>query len=180
MDTKPAEHYARVRQMRQAFAQANERLVARLRACDDESAERVPEGGGWSAAQIGWHVARVTTTFAGLLTGDVPGAQPLPGGFTPRAWAEIAAAIPGKLTARGAVVPPRIVRRVEALKDLEASGVRMAHAFDALTPERGSRHGITNPIVGTISLYQVGEWATAHVIRHNKQAKEVLAAGAGR
>jgi hypothetical protein len=178
MDTKPSAHYARVREMRQAFAEANERLVARLRACGDEAAERVPEGGGWSVAQIGWHVARVTTTFAGLISGDIPGAQPLPDGFQARPWAEVVAGIPAKLEARGAVVPPRVVRRVEALKDLEASGVRMAHAFDALTPERGGRHGITSPAVGTIALYQVGEWATAHVIRHNKQAKEVLARAA--
>ncbi len=180
MEAKPTAHYARVRQMRQAFAEANERLVARLRACEDEAAERVPKGGGWSVAQIGWHVARVTTTFAGVIAGDVPGARPLPDGFEPRAWADVVSGIPAKLEARGAVVPPRGVRRLQALKDLEASGVRMAHAFDTLTPERGSRYGITNPIVGTISLYQVGEWATAHVIRHNKQAKDVLAAAAAK
>ena len=179
MEAKPSEHYARVRQMRQAFAEANERLAARLRGCDDQSAERAPAGGGWSAAQIGWHVSRVTTTFAGLLTGEVPGAQRLPEGFAPRAWAEVVAGIPHKQEARGAVVPPKVVRRVDALKDVEASGVRMAHAFDALTPERGSRHGITHAAVGTITLYQVGEWAIAHVIRHNKQAKEAIAA-AGR
>ncbi len=179
MDIKPVQHYARVRQMRQAFAHANERLVARLRGCDDESAERAPDGGGWSAAQIGWHVARVTTTFAGLLLGEIPGAQPLPEGFQPRAWADIVSGMPARLEARGPVVPPRVVRRVDALKDLEASGVRMANAFDALTPERGARYGVTNSIVGTIPLYQIGEWATAHVIRHNKQAKDVLAA-AGR
>jgi hypothetical protein len=55
----------------------------------------------------------------------------------------------------------------------------MAHAFDTLTPERGSRFGITNPLVGTIALYDLGEWAVAHVIRHNKQAKGVLASVAG-
>ena len=51
----------------------------------------------------------------------------------------------------------------------------MARALDAVTPERGAGHGISSPIVGgAINLYQVGEWATAHVIRHNKQAKQVL------
>jgi hypothetical protein len=37
--------------------------------------------------------------------------------------------------------------------------------------------GITHPIVGTITLYQLGDWATAHVIRHNRQAKRVLGEG---
>jgi hypothetical protein len=51
----------------------------------------------------------------------------------------------------------------------------MARALDVVTPERGTRHGISSPIVGgAINLYQVGEWATAHVIRHNRQAKQVL------
>jgi hypothetical protein len=68
------------------------------------------------------------------------------------------------------------VKRDEAIAALEASAVRMAHAFDTITPERGARFGITSAIVGgTINVYQIGEWATAHVIRHNKQAKRVLA-----
>jgi hypothetical protein len=50
----------------------------------------------------------------------------------------------------------------------------MARAFDALTPERGGRMGVTHAIVGTISVYQIAEWATAHVARHNRQAKRVL------
>ena len=58
---------------------------------------------------------------------------------------------------------------------LEASAVKMARAFDTLTAERGSTTGITNPIVGTISLYQVGEWAASHVARHYQQAKRALA-----
>ena len=70
------------------------------------------------------------------------------------------------------------MRRAEAIAELEASGVRMARAFDMLTPERGTGFGITSQIVGgTITLYQVGEWATAHVIRHNRQAKRVLGEG---
>jgi hypothetical protein len=43
-----------------------------------------------------------------------------------------------------------------------------------LTPDRASRFGVTHRVVGTITLYQVGEWATAHTIRHNAQAKRLL------
>jgi hypothetical protein len=51
----------------------------------------------------------------------------------------------------------------------------MARAFDAITPERGELFGISSQIVGgAINMYQIGEWATAHVIRHNRQAKRVL------
>jgi DinB superfamily len=170
-----AAHRARVSHLRESFAEANERLVARLRGADDESARRVPDGGGWSAAQIGWHVARVTTSFAGVMSGERPGAQPVPAGFVERPWPEIAAAVADRLEAPAAFQPPGVVTRMEAIAALEASGMRMARALDSVTPDRGAGHGISSPIVGgAINLYQVGEWATAHVIRHNQQAKQVL------
>jgi hypothetical protein len=177
MDPALAKHLSRVRHLRESFAEANERLVARLRKTTDEAAEEPPPDGGWSAAQIGWHVAAVTTRFAGVMSGDLDGAQPLPADFHEREWADIAAAVPSKLTARGPVLPPAGVARAEAISALEAAGMRMARAFDTLTPERGGRMGITHQIVGTIDLYQLGEWATAHVIRHNRQAKRVLGEG---
>lgn len=176
MDAAQSEHLARVRHLRESFVEANERLVARLRKATDGAAQQVPAD-GWSAAQIGWHVAAVTTRFAGLISGDLDGAQPLPADFHERAWSEIAAAVPSPLTARGPVVPPASVVRSEAIAALEASGSRMARAFDTLTRERGGRMGITHQVVGTITLYQLGDWATAHVIRHNRQAKRVLGEG---
>ena len=176
MDAAQSQHLARVRHLRESFAEANERLVSRLRNATDEAAEQAP-GGGWSAAQIGWHVAAVTTRFAGVMSGDLDGAQALPADFRPREWSDIAAAVPSALTARGPVVPPESVGRAAAIAALEASGGRMARAFDTLTPERGARLGITHAVVGTINLYQLGEWATAHVIRHNRQAKRVLGQG---
>jgi hypothetical protein len=176
VDLRRSEHLARVRHLREAFAEANERLVARLRRVPDEAAERAPDG-GWSAAQIGWHVAKATTRFADLISGDVPGPQPLPADFRPRPWEEVAGAIPAKLQAAASLQPPPGVRRGDAIADLEASAMRIARAFDALTPERGAAFGVTHPITGPITVYQIGDWATAHVIRHNRQAKRVLGEG---
>ncbi len=114
-------------------------------------------------AVCGPHVRRLTR------------AQPVARRFLERPWREIVPTIPGRLQAPASVQPPPVVTRMDAIALLEASGVRMARALDAVTPERGARHGIISPIVGgAINLYQVGEWATAHVIRHNKQAKLVL------
>ena len=42
-----------------------------------------------------------------------------------------------------------------------------------LDPERAA-WTIESPIVGRVSLYQVGEWGVWHVIRHNKQVKRLL------
>jgi hypothetical protein len=169
-----AAHRSRVAGIRQAFAEANERFVTRLRRAEDEAVRRVPEGKGWSAAQIGWHVAKVTTRFAGLMSGDLDGATALGAGFVERPWSEIVSTMPGRLLAPASFHPPESVTRAEAIAALEASGVRLAHALDVLTPERAAGMGINSAIVGTINLYQMGEWATAHVIRHNKQAKGVL------
>ena len=170
-----AAHRARVGHLRESFAEANERLVARLRGADEESARRVADDGGWSVAQVAWHVARVTVSFAGIMSGERPGAQPVPAGFVERPWPEIAAVIADRLEAPAAFQPPGAVTRMEAIAALEASGMRMARALDAVTPDRGAGLCITSPIVGgAINLYQVAEWATAHVIRHNKQAKQVL------
>lgn len=174
MNAKQGEHLSRVRHLREAFSSANEHLVGALRQSDDMAAHRVSEG-RWSAAQVGWHVAAVNTRFAALIAGDVPAAKPLPADFVERPWQEIAAAIPGTLEAPAAAMPPAVVSRHDAIAALESSAVKMARALDTLTPERGKQIGVTNPIVGTINLYQVGDWSVAHVQRHFAQAQRALA-----
>jgi hypothetical protein len=153
MNPAQARHLERLGHLRESFAAANERLVTRLRNAPDEAARHSRQREGWSASQIGWHVAKVTNRFAGLISGELPGVEQAPEG----------------------VRPPPVVTRIEAIALLEASGVRMARALDLVTPERGAGYGIRSPIVGgLINVYQIGEWATAHVIRHNKQAKQLL------
>jgi hypothetical protein len=173
MDPQQAAHLSRVRHLRESFAHENEHLVALLRRADAAAAERAAPG-RWSAAQVAWHVAAVNTRFAALIAGDVPAARPLPADFVERPWNEIAAAIPEKLEAAAAARPPAKVSAHDAIALLEASAVKVARAFDTLTIERGARIGVTNPIVGTINLYQAGEWAATHVARHLRQASEAL------
>jgi hypothetical protein len=173
VDEKQSEHFARVRHLREAFSSANEHLVGLLRGVDAAAAEQAVPG-RWSAAQVGWHVASVNTRFAALIAGDVPAARPLPDGFVERPWGEIASAIPEKLEAAAAAMPPAKVTRHAVIAALEASAVKMAQALDTLTRERGARIGVTNPVVGTINLYQVGEWAASHVARHYDQARRAL------
>ena len=174
MDQQQSEHLARVRHLRETFAAANERLVGRLRGASDEAAQAGAEG-KWSAAQLGWHVAAVTSRFAGLISGDVPGAGPLPPDFVERPWADIVSAIPAQLNAPLPTVPPPGTTRHNAISALEAAGMRMARAFDSITADRGPRAGINHALVGgTINLYQLGEWATAHILRHDAQAQKAL------
>jgi len=36
---------------------------------------------------------------------------------------------------------------------------------------------VTHAVDNTIGVYQIAEWATAHVARHNRQGKRVLGEG---
>jgi hypothetical protein len=107
MEPKLSRHYARLRHLRESFAEENERLVACLRNAQ-HAAERAPAG-GWSAVQIGWHVATVTTRFPGLITGDLPGVERLPDDFREREWQAIAEGIPAKFRTPAGFEPPRSV-----------------------------------------------------------------------
>ena len=166
----------RMDRVRAAYRHAHARLVKRLTDAAPEALERAPADGGWSAAQIGWHVAAVDASFAGLISGDLPGAKPLPEGETAKPWAEILAAIPGKLEAGKRVQPPADVNRDDVLRRLDEAAAKMDAALAGLDAERGARYAITHPVVGTVCLADVGDWAIAHTIRHNAQAKRVLGA----
>jgi uncharacterized damage-inducible protein DinB len=159
--------------MRRSYREAHDRLVTRLRNAPVDLVERTPDGGGWSAAQIGWHVAIVDRMFAELVSGARP-SQPLPVDFRERAWTEVVAGMPQKLEASGSSLPPSEVTRGEALTALAASAEKLDAALEGLAEDRGSRFGVTHKALGTVTLAQIGDWATAHTIRHNAQAKRVL------
>jgi hypothetical protein len=168
-------HSERIARITRDFSAALDRLIARLESVDPAAAERPRADGGWSAAQIGWHVATVNMAFAGMLVGAVTrGVAPAPAGFVEPAWSEVAARVPPRLDAPSGSRPPAGVTRIDAVQRLRSSGELMRRALAGLTPERGAGFILQSPIVGTISMNQVGEWATAHIMRHNAQAKSVL------
>ena len=168
-------HSERIARVTRDFSAALDRLIARLESADAAAAERPRADGGWSAAQIGWHVATVNTVFAGVIVGAVTrNVAPAPAGFVEPAWNEVAARVPPRMNAPAGSHPPAKVAARDAVERLRSSGELMRRALAGLTPERGAGFIVESPIVGTISLNQVGEWATAHIMRHNAQAKAVL------
>ena len=167
-------HTERIARMRAAYRDAHARFVTRLTDAPADAVERAPAGGGWSAAQIGWHVAAVDASFAGLVSGDNPAAKPLPDGVTERPWSEIGRGMPEKIEAGKRVQPPAEVRRDDVLAALADSAAKLDAALAGLDAERGAGLAITHPALGTITLRQFGDWATGHIIRHNAQAKRVL------
>ena len=166
-------HSERIERTRKSYREAHARFVKRLTDAPADAVERAPAGGGWSAAQIGWHIAAVDASFAGLVSGERPGAQPLPDGTSERPWPEIVQGIPEKLEAGKRVQPPAEVKRDEVLAALADGSAKLDAALAALDADR-SRYAITHPVIGTVTLGQFGDWATAHLIRHNAQAKRVL------
>lgn len=169
-------HAALIARSRQSYREAHDRFVARLRKAPDDAVHRAPPGGGWSAAQIGWHVAAVDGQFADLMSGARPGAQPLAGGASEIPWTELVAGLPPRIEAGKRVQPPPDARRDAVLEMLAESAAKLDAALAALEEERGANFAITHPVIGIITLRQFGEWATAHTIRHNAQAKRVLGA----
>ena len=168
-------HTERIARVRAAYKEARERFATRLRQASDADVHRAPAGGGWSVAQIGWHVAAVDASFAAVLSGESPAAKPLADGAAVRTWSEVAASIPDRLDAGKRVQPPEAVSRDEVLASLAESAEKLDAALAALTETRATGFAITHPVIGVVALGQIGDWATAHVARHNKQAKRVLA-----
>ena len=172
MERHVESHSERIDRARQAYREAHARLVKRLTDASADAVERVPADGGWSAAQIGWHVAAVDASFAALVSGARPGAQPVAEGAE-KPWAEIARGIPNKLEAPQRVQPPASVRRDDALAALAEAAEKLDAALAMLDSGRG-RHAVTHPALGVVTLGQFGDWAVAHTIRHNAQAKRAL------
>ena len=166
-------HDARIAFIVTSFEEAMSRFASRLSGASSSDAERPRADGGWSAAQIAWHVAAVNEAFAGLIDGSRPMAQPAPDGFVERSWQEIGQSLEPSLQAPARMQPQADVTQADAIAKLEASRQTMVAALRGLPEDRG-RMVIDSPLVGRVTLCQVGEWAVHHVIRHNKQMKGVL------
>jgi hypothetical protein len=159
-------HESRVEGLVTGFTSANDRLIAALEALSDDAASRRPADGGWTPAQIGWHVAITTKLLASVITGEAPMAKPAPEGFAENP--AVFAAVPEKVQTFPQLVPPAVVSRAEALTNLRSSADPMVLALRSLTPERAKGFCVPFPF-GTLSLYQMGEFAGAHVLRHHAQ-----------
>jgi hypothetical protein len=147
------------------FQSAHNALVGKLRELPPESAEHRPAAEAWSAAQIGFHVATTNEWIAGVLSGSTPMAQPAPAGFAesfnPRS-------LPEKIKTFPTLEPPAVVSAEVALERLRASGHHVSKAIASLNAERGAGHCVTLPF-GTLSLFELADFTTAHVLRHISQ-----------
>jgi hypothetical protein len=168
------EHPPRVESIAKDFSEAMDRLIARLEQATDGAAEFTASPARWSAAQVAYHVAAANEAFAAVITGNVAGAVAAAEDFREPSWAEIQRRVPQRADASKDVWPPARVTRREAVTLLRMSRENFLAMLHALPVSRGLGHCLTHGFVGTISLYQVAEWAAAHVKRHNAQAKRAI------
>jgi hypothetical protein len=154
-----------------AFEAAMGRFLTRVEHTPDAVAETARPDGGWNVAGIAWHVAVTNEGFAGLVDGSVPLAKAPEPDFEETPFPEITALVPDQLEAPEKFHPPAGITKAEAVARGRASQERLVRALRALPESRGL--WTVKSILGQISLYQVGDWAVAHVARHNAQAKRV-------
>lgn len=160
-----------------------EEIVGRLRETTGRFGARLAQAGpraeqaatGWSVAQVAVHVAMVNDNLSAVIEGSIDGAVPAAPDFRERAWGDVVRDVPARNEAPRRFHPPDHVKVADAITEFERSATRLERAIRSLSPERAT-YTLTNRVVGTISLYQAGEFAIAHMIRHNLQAKRILEA----
>ena len=128
------------------IARRTTRFVKRLTDAPAEAVERAPADGGWSAAQIGWHVAAVDASFAGLVSGENPAREAAARTASRRGpGPRSSRPCPEKIEAGKRVQPPAEVRRDEVLAALADSAAKLDAALAGLDAERGAGYAITHP-----------------------------------
>ena len=167
---EPTAHAARVADILSRLDETSGRFAARLEKAGSRG-EQASEG--WTPAQIGVHVALVNQSLASIIDGSGAGALPPADGFVEQSWPEIVSRLPARNESPSRFVPPTSASIGEAVSQLRSSTVRLREALTSLTPER-SLHCFTHRLAGPMTLYQVGDFAIAHMIRHNNQAKRTL------
>lgn len=165
-------HQERVAQTIAGFEAAMSRFVDRVESASEAEGTRVPPGGGWTVAGITWHVAATNEGFASLVDGSRPLARAPEPDFVEEPFADIAARVPGQLEAPEMFHPPADLTLADALAKLRASCQRFKDTYKALPESRGL--WTVKSVLGLITVYQVGDWAVAHVARHNAQLKRTL------
>jgi hypothetical protein len=163
-------HLARIADLLTRLNDTSTRFSTRLAAAGSR-AEQAPQG--WTPAQIAAHVAMVNHNLASVIEGSVEVAKPPADDYHERPWTDVVRDVPERNVAPARFQPPATVAAGDALQQFEQSVSHLARAIETLTPDRG-RYCFTNKAVGTITLYQAGDFAIAHMIRHNQQAKRIL------
>jgi uncharacterized damage-inducible protein DinB len=152
---------------------ATARLRESLERLSDEAATKSSPDGGWSPAQIVYHVAITNEGFFHpAFDGSAPFLAKAPDGFSETFSFDT---IPGKLKTFPQLEPPAVAK-AEAIEKLNRTATALAAAMRALPAERVG-HCATLPF-GTLSMQQMAEFAAGHVLRHQAQLERAISTSA--
>lgn len=165
-------HQEQIREKCGAFTAALNSLAQAVERLDEDAASRVPAGGGWTAAQIAWHVGTTNELFAGIITGEVPMAAPVAPDFAENP--DVFGGIPEKIQTFPQLEPPSAVTRSDALAKLRGSAPPVLNALNGLTAERAAGYCVTFAF-GTLSMYQLADFVNGHLMRHLTQVQRATA-----
>ena len=165
-------HQNRIHATVTAFLSASEGFIAAVERLNDAAAVHPSPGGGWNPAQIGWHVASANEYLAGILSGGISRARPAPEGFQENP--HVFSGLPSQIKTFPSLEPPADATRPQAVAKLRASTAQMVQAIEGLTVDRARGEVIDFPF-GVISLYQLAEFVTRHVARHQAQLQRATA-----
>jgi uncharacterized damage-inducible protein DinB len=165
-------HQDQVQEKVTAFTEAVKNFADAVERLDEGAATRTPQQGGWSVAQIAWHVGTTNDMLAGVITGDVPMATPAAPEFTENPG--VFDGLPAKIQTFPQLEPPAAVTRAEGLAKLRDSQPRMISALQGLSAERAAGYCVSFKF-GTLSMYQLADFVNGHVVRHLAQVQRATA-----
>jgi hypothetical protein len=160
---------ARIQASIDLLVKATEHMAAVVSALPQTVATAQPTGGGWTPAQIAYHVgltseALFTPTFAGA----APFLEPAPEGFVETFSFDT---IPARVQTFPNLVPPA-VGTGEGVRKLREANSALAEAMRSMPAERLSQCAKLG--FGTLSIQQMAEFAAGHVLRHQAQLDRIL------
>jgi hypothetical protein len=151
------------------FSATSQTFASKLRDLPPGLAEFRADTESWTPAQIGCHVAMSNEWIAGVLTG-VTAAQRAP---SAAAGVFDATRLPPTDETFPAMVPPTAVSREVALERFRTSVQRVSKAIAGLSAERGTGDAVALEF-GTLSLYELADYAATHITRHLAQVDRVV------
>jgi hypothetical protein len=165
-------HQNRIHASVSAFQSASDDMIMALERLSDEAVARVPQDGGWNAAQIGYHVATTNDFLAGVLIGTIPSAVPVPPGFVENP--EVFKRVPATIETFPQLEPPPTVTRADAIAKLRLSTSATVKAIESLGTDRAAGYCVQFP-VGQLSMYQLADFIGGHVMGHQRQLQRATA-----
>ena len=166
-------HAQRVQAVRDMFTQVNDTLASEVESLDHATAVRNPAPDSWNAAQLAHHVALTTGFLSGALSGSIAEVvRPRPADFQ-ETLASMDLSAPVKTFPM--LEPPDDVEPGGAVIRLRDSKGIFFDALETVSEDRCSAECVELPF-GLFSLYEVAEFAAAHVVRHTGQMRRAVEA----